>query len=142
MLGDTAIAVHPSDKRYTHLHGKFVIHPFNSRRIPIIPDEYPDPEFGTGAVKITPAHDFNDYKVGQRNNLEFINIFTDEGQVNEHGGEFEGMQRFDARVAILEKLKEKGLYVKTEDNKMMLPICGYISFINKKIVVQEILWSL
>ena len=88
MLGDTAIAVHPSDSRYTDLHGKFVIHPFNGRRIPIIPDEYPDPEFGSGAVKITPAHDFNDYKVGQRNNLEFINIFTDEGQLNEHGAPF------------------------------------------------------
>lgn len=124
MLGDTAIAVHPSDARYTHLHGKFAVHPFNSRRIPIIADEYPDPTFGSGAVKITPAHDFNDYKVGQRNKLEFINIFTDEGQINEEGGQFAGLQRFDARVAILEALKEKGLYIKTEDNKMVLPMCG------------------
>ncbi|KAI8927212.1 hypothetical protein BC831DRAFT_453206 [Entophlyctis helioformis] len=124
MLGDTAIAVHPSDKRYQHLHGKFVIHPFQNRRIPIVADEYPDPEFGTGAVKITPAHDFNDFEVGRRNNLEFINIFTDDGKVNENGAPFTGLQRFDARVAVLEALKEKGLYVGTADNKMMLPICA------------------
>jgi valyl-tRNA synthetase len=77
-----------------------------------------------GAVKITPAHDFNDYKVGVRQNLEFINIFTDDGKINEYGGPFQGLQRFDARVAVLEALKEKGLYVKTEDNKMVLPMCG------------------
>ena len=123
MLGDTAIAVHPSDKRYQHLHGKYVIHPFQNRKIPIVPDEYPDPEFGTGAVKITPAHDHNDFIVGKRQNLEFINIFTDDGKVNESGYPFEGLQRFDARVAVLEALKEKGLYVGTEDNKMVLPIC-------------------
>ncbi|KAJ3322660.1 hypothetical protein HDV06_002874 [Boothiomyces sp. JEL0866] len=124
MLGDTAIAVHPSDKRYQHLHGKFVIHPFQNRKIPIVADEYPDPEFGTGAVKITPAHDPNDFIVGKRQNLEFINIFTDDGKINEYGGErFTGMLRFDARVAILEALKEKGLYVSTVDNAMVLPIC-------------------
>lgn len=124
MLGDTAIAVHPSDKRYKHLHGKFVIHPFQNRRIPIIADEYPDPEFGSGAVKITPAHDFNDYQVGQRNKLEFINIFTDDGKLNDAGAPFTGLQRFDAREAVLEALKEKGLFVKVEDNKMVLPMCG------------------
>lgn len=126
MLGDTAIAVNPSDKRYQHLLGKFVIHPFQGRRIPIIADEYADPEFGTGAVKITPAHDHNDFIVGKRNNLEFINMLNDEGQVNDNGGvtAFTGLQRFDARVAILEALKEQGMYVGTEDNKMVLPICG------------------
>lgn len=124
MLGDTAIAVHPSDKRYTHLHGKFAIHPFVDRRIPIVADEYPDPEFGTGAVKITPSHDFNDFIVGKRQNLEFINVLTDEGKMNEHCGQFTGLQRFDARVAVLAALKEKGLYVETVDNKMVLPFCG------------------
>ncbi|KAI8900199.1 tRNA synthetases class I-domain-containing protein [Globomyces pollinis-pini] len=124
MLGDTAIAVHPSDKRYQHLHGKYVIHPFNGRRIIICADEYPDPEFGTGAVKITPAHDHNDFIVGKRQNVEFINIFTDDGKINEHGAPFTGLQRFDARVAVLEALKEKGLYVGTEDNKMVLPMCA------------------
>ncbi len=123
MLGDTAIAVHPSDKRYTHLHGKFAIHPFVNRRIPIVADEYPDPEFGTGAVKITPAHDFNDFIVGKRQNLDFINIMTDDGKLNENCGIFEGMQRFDARQAVLAALKEKNLYVDTQDNKMTLPIC-------------------
>ena len=123
MLGDTAVAVHPSDKRYQHLHGKYVIHPFQNRRIPIVADEYPDPEFGTGAVKITPAHDQNDFMVAKRNNLESINIFTDDGKINENGAPFTNLQRFDARIAVLEALKEKGLYVKTEDNKMQLPIC-------------------
>ncbi|KAI9098772.1 tRNA synthetases class I-domain-containing protein [Phlyctochytrium arcticum] len=122
MLGDSAVAVHPKDERYKHLHGKFVIHPFQDRRIPIIPDEYVDPEFGTGAVKITPAHDPNDYIVGKRNNLEFINIFTDDGQVNEAGAPFTGALRFDAREAVLEQLKQKGLYRGTKDNKMVIPI--------------------
>lgn len=101
-----------------------MIHPFQNRRIPILPDEYPDPEFGTGAVKITPAHDHNDFIVGKRQNVPFINIFTDEGQINENGAPFTGLQRFDAREAVLAGLKEKGLYVSTEDNKMVIPICG------------------
>jgi valyl-tRNA synthetase len=124
MLGDSCIAVHPSDKRYQHLHGKFAIHPFQNRRIPIVADEYPDPEFGTGAVKITPAHDHNDFIVGKRQNAEFINIFTDDGKINENGFPFAGLQRFDARVAVLNGLKEKGLYVGTEPNKMVLPFCA------------------
>ena len=123
MLGDTAICVNPKDARYTHLHGKYVIHPFQNRRIPIITDDYADPAFGTGAVKITPAHDFNDYQVGKRNNLEFISILTDDGLINEAGAPFTGQRRFDARLAVLEALKEKGLYVETKDNKMQLPIC-------------------
>lgn len=124
MLGDTAVAVHPKDERYKHLIGKQLVHPFKDRLVPIIGDEYVDPEFGTGAVKITPAHDFNDFAVGKRNNLEFINIFTDEGKINENGGVFSGMQRFDARIAVLNALKQKGLYKETRDNKMVLPICG------------------
>ncbi|KAH7424251.1 hypothetical protein KP509_12G097300 [Ceratopteris richardii] len=126
MLGDTAIAVHPDDSRYKHLHGKVVVHPFNGRKIPIICDSIlVDPEFGTGAVKITPAHDPNDFAVGQRHNLEFINIFTDDGKVNSNGGEqFEGMPRFLARVAVIEALKSKGLYRKTENNDMRLAICS------------------
>lgn len=90
MLGDTAVAVHPADPRYRHLHGKFVRHPFiPERRIPIITDEIiVDMEFGTGAVKITPAHDPNDYEVGLRHNLEFINILNDDGTFNENAGKF------------------------------------------------------
>ena len=88
MLGDTAIAVHPNDPRYKHLHGKFAKHPFLDRKIPIITDDIiVDMEFGTGAVKITPAHDPNDYEVGMRHNLPFINILNDDGTLNENVGE-------------------------------------------------------
>ncbi|PRQ20821.1 putative valine--tRNA ligase [Rosa chinensis] len=126
MLGDTGIAVHPDDKRYKHLHGKHAIHPFSGRRIPIICDaKLVDPEFGTGAVKITPAHDPNDFEVGKRHNLEFINIFTDDGEINQHGGEkFAGMPRYKARDLVTEALKEKGLYRKTEVNEMKIKICS------------------
>ncbi|KAF4384717.1 hypothetical protein F8388_004024 [Cannabis sativa] len=126
MLGDTAIAVHPDDERYRHLHGKFAIHPFNGRRIPIVCDGIlVDPKFGTGAVKITPAHDPNDFEVGKRHNLEFINIFTDDGKINGNGGaEFVGMPRFKAREAITEALKMKGLYKEAKMNEMRLGSCS------------------
>ncbi|KAG7821184.1 hypothetical protein KL928_001268 [Ogataea angusta] len=125
IFGDTAVAVHPKDPRYTHLHGKFVQHPFLDRKLPIITDaEAVDMEFGTGAVKITPGHDLNDYNTGKRNNLEFINIYTDDGKLNSNCGEWEGIKRFDARPLVIEKLKEKGLYVGQEDNEMTLPICS------------------
>ncbi|TPX38003.1 valine---tRNA ligase [Synchytrium microbalum] len=123
MLGDTAVAVNPTDDRYKHLIGKYAIHPFNNRKLPIIADTYVEKDFGTGAVKITPAHDFNDYQIGKRHNLEFINLFNDDGKVNANGAPFAGLQRFDAREAVLAALKEKGLYVETKPNKMMLPIC-------------------
>ncbi|KAG7758041.1 hypothetical protein KL911_001017 [Ogataea haglerorum] len=125
IFGDTAVAVHPKDPRYTHLHGKYVQHPFLDRKLPIITDaEAVDMEFGTGAVKITPGHDLNDYNTGKRNNLEFINIYTDDGKLNSNCGEWEGIKRFDARPLVIEKLKEKGLYVGQEDNEMTLPICS------------------
>ncbi|CAI5984277.1 unnamed protein product [Closterium sp. NIES-65] len=126
MLGDTAVAVHPDDPRYKALHGKFAVHPFSGRRIPIVCDaELVDMAFGTGAVKITPAHDPNDFATGKRHNLEFINIFTDDGLINANGGkEFEGMKRFDARTAVLEKLQEKGLYRGVADNPMRLGFCS------------------
>ncbi|KAG0352238.1 AP-1 adaptor complex sigma subunit Aps1, partial [Mortierella sp. AD032] len=124
MIGDTAIAIHPKDERYKHLHGKFVIHPFSGRRIPIILDDIVvDMAFGTGAVKMTPAHDFNDCEVGKRHNLEFINILNDNGTLNSNCGEFSGMKRFHARGAVLKALKEKGLYVETVDNAMTVPLC-------------------
>ncbi|EJD51939.1 hypothetical protein AURDEDRAFT_111494 [Auricularia subglabra TFB-10046 SS5] len=126
MLGDTAVAVHPEDPRYKHLHGKFVHHPFvPGRRIPIITDEYVDREFGTGAVKITPAHDPNDYDIGQRHQLEFINILNDDGTLNENAGpQFEGMRRFHARKAVVDELTKLGLYIETKDNPMKVPICS------------------
>ena len=106
MLGDTAVAVHPEDPRYKSVQGKFVVHPFNGRKIPIICDaELVDMSFGTGAVKITPAHDPNDFMTGKRHNLEFINMLTEEGLVNDEGGEeFKGMKRFTARKAVIAAL--------------------------------------
>lgn len=125
MLGDTGVAIHPDDDRYKHLHGKCVIHPFNGRRIPIITDsELVDMSFGTGAVKITPAHDPNDYECGKRHNLEFITVLTPDGAINQNGSQFEGMMRYDARIAVEDALKEKGLYVGKEPNKMRLGICS------------------
>jgi valyl-tRNA synthetase len=113
MLGDTAVAVHPDDTRHAHLHGKFAVHPFNGRRIPIICDaDLVDMSFGTGAVKITPAHDPNDYECGKRHNLEFITILTEDGAINHNGGEFQGMMRYDARIAVEDALKRKVSYLK------------------------------
>ncbi|MFH4974910.1 hypothetical protein AB6A40_001619 [Gnathostoma spinigerum] len=124
MLGDTAVAVHPEDERYKHLVGKFCKHPFTDRLLLIVADSFVDREFGTGAVKITPAHDHNDYEVGVRHKLPFITIFTDDGKMNENCGQFKGMLRFDARRAVLDALKEKGLYRETKDNPMIVPICS------------------
>ncbi len=110
MLGDTAIAVHPDDERYRDLVGRSVRHPFLDRTFPIIVDaELVDPEFGTGAVKVTPAHDPNDFATGLRHDLEFINILDTEGRVTEEGGRFSGLDRFEARKAVLEGLEEQGL---------------------------------
>lgn len=126
MFGDTAVAIHPDDERYKHLHGHFVQHPFLNRKMPIVCDaEAVDMEFGTGAVKITPAHDQNDYNTGLRHNLEVINTFTDDGLLNENcGPEWEGTRRFDARKLVIEKLKEKGLFVGQKDNEMTIPTCS------------------
>jgi len=115
MLGDTAVAVNPDDERYIHLKGKYVILPIINRRIPIIFDNYSDPEKGSGAVKITPAHDFNDFEVGKRHGLDMINIFDANASINENGGEdFKGLDRFEARKKALEILKAQNLYIKEE----------------------------
>ena len=115
MLGDTAVAVNPDDERYIHLKGKYVILPIINRRIPIIFDNYSDPEKGSGAVKITPAHDFNDFEVGKRHGLDMINIFDSNASINENGGEdFKGLDRFEARKKVLEILKAQNLYIKEE----------------------------
>ena len=122
MLGDTAIAVNPSDERYKKVVGKFVTIPLVGRKIKIIEDEYADPEQGTGAVKITPAHDFNDYEVGERNNLEIINVFTENGKINENAPkEFIGLDRFEARKQLLKKLKENNFFVEEENIKNKVP---------------------
>ncbi len=122
MLGDTAIAVNPKDSRFKSIVGKTVTIPIVGRKIRIIEDNYADPEQGTGALKITPAHDFNDYYVGQRNNLEIINIFTIAGKINENAPkEYIGLDRFEARKKILRELKNKDFFVKEESIKNKVP---------------------
>jgi len=116
MLGDTAVAIHPDDERYTHLHGRKVLLPIVNRVIPIVEDAYVDREFGTGVVKITPAHDPNDFEVGKRHDLPVINILNDDATINKNGGRFEGMDRYEARKAIVEELDQMGLLVKIEDH--------------------------
>ncbi|MDD4112380.1 MAG: valine--tRNA ligase [Herbinix sp.] len=116
MLGDTAVAVHPDDERYQHLIGKNVILPIMNKEIPVVADSYVDKEFGTGVVKITPAHDPNDFEVGKRHDLPEINIMNDDATINENGGKYAGMDRYEARKAIVNELKEQGLLVKIEDH--------------------------
>ena len=115
MLGDTAVAVNPKDERYTSLIGKYMMLPLMNRKIPIIADEYVDMEFGTGVVKITPAHDPNDFEVGKRHDLPVINIMNDDATINENGGKYAGMERYAARDAIVKDLDALGLLVKIED---------------------------
>jgi valyl-tRNA synthetase len=122
MLGDSAVAVHPEDERYRHLIGKHIRLPLADREIPIIADEYVDPAFGTGCVKITPAHDFNDYAVGQRHQLPMINIFTPDAELNENApAAYRGMERFKARKQIVADLDAAGLVEKIDTHKLMVP---------------------
>ena len=116
MLGDTALAVHPDDERYKDIVGKNVILPLVGREIPIVADEYVDMEFGTGVVKITPAHDPNDFEVGKRHDLPIINVLNDDATINENGGKYAGMDRYEARKLIVSELEEQGLLVKVEDH--------------------------
>ena len=122
MMGDTAIAVNPNDKRFKHLVGKFAIIPIVNRKIKIIEDYYADPEQGSGAVKITPAHDFNDYDVGKRNKLEIINILEKDGKINENGIKlYVGLDRFEARKKIINELKNLNILEKVESIKNKIP---------------------
>jgi valyl-tRNA synthetase len=116
MLGDTALAVNPEDERYTHLIGKNVILPIVNKEIPIVADPYVDKEFGTGVVKITPAHDPNDFEVGKRHDLPVINILNDDATINENGGKYQGLDRYEARKQIVAELDEMGLLVRVEDH--------------------------
>ncbi|MDD3745977.1 MAG: valine--tRNA ligase [Anaerostipes sp.] len=117
LLGDTAVAVHPEDERYTNLVGKMLELPLCNRQIPIVADEYVDKEFGTGAVKITPAHDPNDFEVGKRHKLPEINILNDNATINENGGKYAGMDRYEARKAMVADLEEQGYLVKIKDHE-------------------------
>lgn len=114
MLGDTAVAVHPEDERFKHLVGKTLLLPLMNREIPIVADDYVDQEFGTGCVKITPAHDPNDFHVGERHNLKAIRVMNDKGIINEEGGSYEGMDRYEARKAIVKDMEALGLLLKIE----------------------------
>jgi len=130
MIGDTGIAVHPTDERYKHLIGKSAVHPFCNRKLKIVGDEVVDPNFGTGAVKITPAHDHNDYETGKRNNLPFITMMDESGSIRDVGDfkdeykKFINLKRFVARYDVLNALKELGMFIKTEDNPMVIPMCS------------------
>ncbi|MFG6358212.1 MAG: valine--tRNA ligase [Acetatifactor sp.] len=115
MLGDTAVAIHPEDERYSHLIGKSVLLPIVNRVIPVVTDTYVDREFGTGVVKITPAHDPNDFEVGKRHDLPIVNVMNDDATINENGGAYAGMDRYEARKAIVAELEKQGLLVKIED---------------------------
>ncbi len=122
MLGDAAVAVHPDDERYQHLIGKHVHLPLCNRNIPIIADDYVDPEFGSGCVKITPAHDFNDYDVGKRHDLPLINIFTVDAKINQQAPlNYQDLDRYDARKKIIDDLSAQGLLEKIVDHKLMVP---------------------
>lgn len=122
MLGDTAIAVHPDDERFKDLVGKFAVLPIANRSIPIIADEYSNPEKGSGAVKITPAHDFNDFEVGKRHDLPMINVFDESACINENAPEaYQGLDRYDARKKVLQELEELDLLVEIEDIKHTVP---------------------
>jgi valyl-tRNA synthetase len=123
MLRDGGVAVNPKDEWYGHLVGKSVRHPFIfDRLLPIVADDHVDPEFGTGAVKITPTHDPNDFDIGKRHNLQFINILDDDGTMNSNAGPFESQKRYVARYTVVAEFKAKGLFVKEEDHAIVLKL--------------------
>ncbi|MEO1665277.1 MAG: valine--tRNA ligase [Chloroflexota bacterium] len=122
ILGDTAVCVHPDDDRYKHMIGKKAIVPMLNREIPIIADEYVDMEFGTGALKITPAHDFNDYDLGQKHELEMINVMNPDASINENGGDYNGLDRYEARKKLWADMEAAGMTIKVDDHAMVLPV--------------------
>ena len=123
LLGDTALAVHPDDERYKDLVGKTVILPLVGREIPIVANSYVEMDFGTGVVKITPAHDPNDFEVGLRHNLPVINVMNDDTTINENGGKYQGMDRYECRKQIVLDLESEGFLVKVEDHKHNVGSC-------------------
>jgi len=122
MLGDTAVAVHPDDERFQHMVGKEIALPLCDRLIPIVADEYVDPAFGSGCVKITPAHDFNDWAVGERHGLHVINVFTDDAHINEHApAAYRGLDRYAARERVVADLEAGGLLERVDQHRLMVP---------------------
>jgi valyl-tRNA synthetase len=142
MLGDSGIAVHPDDDRYRHLVGKMARHPFIADRLLcIVADSYVDQSLGTGAVKLTPAHDSNDYKLGQTHGLAFINILNDNGTLNENCGPFQDLKRFDARYRVVDELKRRGLFVQQESHPMTIPLCEKSKDIIEPLIEPQWLFS-
>ncbi|SCG82531.1 valyl-tRNA synthetase [Proteiniborus sp. DW1] len=137
MLGDLAVAVHPEDERYSSLIGKTLILPLVNREIPIIADEYVEKEFGTGAVKITPSHDPNDFEVGARHNLGQLKIMDDYGHINEHGGKYSGLERYEARKEIIKDLEEQGYLVETKDHTNNVGHCERCSTVVEPIISKQ-----
>lgn len=137
LLGDTAICVHPEDERYLHLIGKTAKVPFVNRQIPIIADEYVDREFGSGALKVTPAHDFNDYELGKKHQLEMISILNKDGTLNENGGTFQGLKAQEARKQIVKQLEEMELLVKTEEIKNSVGYCDRTGAVAEPFLSQQ-----
>lgn len=137
MLGDTAVAVHPEDERYNHLIGKTVILPIVGREIPVIADEYVDPAFGTGVVKITPAHDPNDFEVGRRHNLPQIVVMNSDGTMNQEAGKYQGMERYECRKQIVEELREKGFLTKIEDHVHSVGHCYRCSTVIEPMISKQ-----
>jgi valyl-tRNA synthetase len=138
MLGDTAVAVNPQDQRYKHLIGEQIALPLTGRTIPIVADEYVDAEFGTGAVKVTPAHDPNDYQIGERHNLEKLLVMNDDGTMNAAAGaDFAGLDRFKAREKVVERFDELGLLERVEDYEISLPICERCKTIVEPILSEQ-----
>lgn len=137
MLGDTAVAVHPEDERYKHLIGKSVILPLVGREIPVIADEYVDPEFGTGVVKITPAHDPNDFEVGRRHNLPQINVMNLDGTMNAEAGKYQGMDRYECRKQILKDLEEGGFLLKIDDHVHAVGQCYRCSTVVEPMISKQ-----
>ncbi len=137
ILGDLAVAVHPDDERYTHLVGKTVVLPLVGREIPIIADNYVEMEFGTGALKITPSHDPNDFEVGARHGLGQCVVIDEDGYINENGGDFKGLERFEARKAIAEKLKEEGFLKEVKDHENAVGHCERCKTVIEPIISKQ-----
>ncbi|HOQ00583.1 MAG TPA: valine--tRNA ligase [Acetivibrio clariflavus] len=137
MLGDTAVAVHPDDERYKHLIGKMVILPLVNREIPVIADEYVEKDFGTGVVKITPAHDPNDFEVGLRHNLPQIKVMNDDATMNENAGQYQGMDRYEARKKIIEDLEKQNLLVKIQDHTHNVGTCYRCSTVIEPMISKQ-----
>ncbi len=137
LLGDTAVAVHPEDERYSHIHGKMAILPLVNRKIPVIVDEYVDREFGTGALKVTPAHDFNDNDLGMKHKLPVISVMGKDGKITTEGGVYSGLKFSEAREKIVEDLKAADLFVKVEDHPMKVGLCQRCDQVAEPIISKQ-----